>query len=227
MSETADLVFVNGHVVTVDADNSIAQALAVHGNVIMAVGDNAAINALVGPSTRIVDLAGATLLPGINDSHIHAVSLGYSSPPISLNVSFPTVKSIADVVEAVREAASTRGPGEWILGGGWDPGYLSECVSEPGRYPHRHDLDAAAPNNPVFLNDFSLHSGWVNTATLQLAGIDLQGDFTDDDNVVSDADGRPTGVVYERVAFAMRGLIPAVSQEAIRRSVGQIGRAHV
>lgn len=219
MTAAAGLIFVNGSVVTVDPDSSVAEALAVGQGVILAVGSRAEVEALAGPATRVVDLAGGCVLPGINDSHIHAVSLGYMTPPMSLDVAFPTVRSIADVVESVRLAAASKAPGEWILGSGWDLGFLQECLDDQTRRPTRQDLDAVAPHNPVFLQDFSYHAGWVNTAALRLADIDPEGDHAHDETVPSDAAGQPTGVLYERAQRMVLDQVPPMTDEQRRRAI--------
>lgn len=116
MSTTADLIMVDGDVLTVDADFSVARAVAVRDGRILAVGGNAEIEALAGPRTRVIDLAGRTVLPGINDSHLRGATWGLTRPPFALSVGHPAVTSIADVAEAVRQAAATTPPGEWITG---------------------------------------------------------------------------------------------------------------
>lgn len=225
---SADLVFVNGRVLTMDATSAVAEALAVSGASISAVGDRSAIEPLIGPDTEVVDLGGGTLLPGINDSHIHAVSLGAMTPPLSLDAGYPTVRSIADVAAAVAHAAADRPAGTWIRGGGWDLGYLAECVADPERRPTRHDIDAASPDHPVLLHDFSLHTGWVNTATLRLAGIDPDGDYSDDAMIVTDAGGRPTGLLFEDAVRLVAEHVPPMSNEqrrqAIRSATALLGR---
>lgn len=230
MSDAADLLFVNGRVITVDPADTVAEALAVRDGVIVAVGADADVRAHAGPDTRVVDLGGGTLLPGINDSHIHAISLGTLTPPLTLDVAYPSVRSIADVVDLVRAAAGARQPGEWITGSGWDVGFLDECLHEPGRQPTRHDLDAVSPDNPVFLQDFSYHTGWVNTAALKLAGFDLEAGYGDDPLVVADAEGRPTGVLYERQQAELKGIIPPLTDEqrlfavrSVQRQLASLG----
>src|SRR6476661_4890250 len=168
----ADAVYTRGKVFTVDEDFTIATALAVRDGLVQAVGSDTEIETLIGPDTVVTDLGGKTILPGINDSHLHAIAYGLDTPPLSLDVSFPTVRSIADVRELVREAASAAEDGAWIIGTGWDDGYLDECLTEDGRTPTRWDLDEVSPNNPVFLQDFSRHTSWVNSAALALAGVD-------------------------------------------------------
>jgi predicted amidohydrolase YtcJ len=209
----ADLIFVNGTVVTVDANDTVAEALAVRDGVIVAVGDRASVEGHAGPATRVVDLDGGTLLPGINDSHIHAISLGYMTPPLNLDVAFPTVRSIADCVAAVRDAVAARQPGEWVVGQGWDLGYLAECSADPERMPNRHDLDAVATENPVVLIDFSYHTAWVNTVVLDLLGIDTAGDHGHDEAVVTTPDGAPSGVLYERWQREALERVPPMTDE--------------
>lgn len=220
----ADLVFVNGTVVTVDANDTIAEALAVHNGVIVAVGSRADVEPLVGETTRVVDLDGGTLLPGINDSHIHAISLGYMTPPLNLDVAYPTVTSIADCAAAVRDAIATRQPGEWIVGQGWDLGYLAECTADPDRVPTRHDLDAVATDNPVVLIDFSYHTAWVNTVVLDILGIDTGGDHTHDEAIVTAADGTPTGVLYERWQREALERVPPMTDEQRAIAARLVGR---
>ena len=150
----ADLVIINGKVVTVDSDFSIAQAVAVYDGKIVAVGRNDKIKELAGKNTKVVDLQGNTMLPGINDAHCHTSGFGLSRPPFMLDVSFPTVKSIADIVKMVGKKAREVKPGDWIQGHGWDEGYLKECLADPKRLPSKKDLDAVAPNNPVSLREY-------------------------------------------------------------------------
>ena len=173
MSETAPtLILTGGQVLTVDADFTVTEGVAVRGRDIVATGSDAEMRALAGPGSRIIELRGRTVLPGINDSHLHGAAYGMTKPPFALGVGHPTVRSIADIAAAVAEEARAARPGDWIIGLGWDPGYLAECLADPGRFPHRRDLDAAAPDNPVCLTDFSSHMVWANTEALRRCGID-------------------------------------------------------
>jgi predicted amidohydrolase YtcJ len=99
----------------------------------------------------VVDLRGKTVLPGINDCHMHAALLGGIRPPVTLDVGYPTVKSIADIKAAVKAKDEISKPGEWIRGAGWDAGYLAEYLADPSRRPTRWDLDEVSPDNPVYL----------------------------------------------------------------------------
>ncbi|MGW3045351.1 amidohydrolase [Kitasatospora sp. NPDC001159] len=226
MPDFADLVFVNGSVLTVDPDFTVASALAVTDSVITAVGARADVEDRIGPGTRVVDLDGGTLLPGINDSHLHGCGWGISSPPLSLDLSHPAVHSIADIAEAVRSAAESTPPGQWITGTGWDPGFLAECTEDPSRLPTRHDLDAVSPDHPVLLLDFSAHVSWVNSAALAVAGIGRDTVVPPGGVIVTDAGGEPTGLFQEGaqtlVQQALPPLTPEVRASAIRSTLAKL-----
>ncbi|MEU1783489.1 MULTISPECIES: amidohydrolase [Streptomyces] len=224
----ADLVFVNGSVLTVDSRFTVASALAVTGGHISAVGDRAEVMAHAGPATRIVDLGGGTLLPGINDSHLHGCALGLTMPPLSVDVSHPAVRSLTDVAEAVRKAAGTTPAGEWITGHGWDAGYLAECVADSSRLPTRHDLDAVSPHHPVLLYSATGHATWVNSAALARAGVDRDTSVPPGGVVVTDAAGEPTGLLQEGAQDLVHGALPILSAEvradAIRATLRTLAR---
>ncbi|MFD8614170.1 amidohydrolase [Streptomyces sp. NPDC059631] len=226
MPTTADLILTGGDVLTIDDDFSVAQAVAVAGDRILAVGSDAEITALAGPDTRVIDLAGRTVLPGINDSHLHAAAWALTRPPFALSLGHPEVRSIADVAEAVRQAAATTPAGQWITGLGWDVGYLAECLADPARRPARGDLDAAAPDHPVCLTDFSGHMVWVNSRALELAGIARGGEPPAGGVIETDADGEPTGILKETAQALVQELIPpatvAQRRTAIRAAVAAL-----
>ncbi|GAA3368346.1 amidohydrolase [Streptomyces sannanensis] len=226
MPDFADLVFVNGSVLTVDPDFTVASALAVTDGVITAVGARADVEDRIGPDTRVVDLDGGTLLPGINDSHLHGCAWGVTSPPLALELGYPAVRSIADVAEAVRTAAESTPPGQWITGTGWDLGYLAESVEDPSRLPTRHDLDAVSPDHPVLLMDFSAHATWVNSAALAVAGVDRGTAVPPGGVVVTDDEGEPTGLFQEGaqalVQRALPPLTPDVRALAIRSTLAKL-----
>ncbi|MEU3532060.1 amidohydrolase [Streptomyces murinus] len=228
MNAYADLVFVGGTVVTVDAGFSLASALAVRGGVISAVGERAEVEALVGPGTRVVDLRGGTLLPGINDSHLHGCAFGMATPPMSVDVGHPAVSSLAEVADAVRAAVGRVPGGRWVTGHGWDTGYLAECADDPARLPSRHDLDAVSPDRPVVLYSFSGHATWVNSRALELIGL---GRDTVVPGVVVDGAGEPTGLLHEGAQALVQNALPPLSEQertdAIRSALGALARLGV
>ena len=223
----ADQLYVNGNIITVDPNDSIASALAVKGEQIVAVGSDDEMRELAGKSTDIIDLAGKTVLPGINDSHTHAAMYGGSQPPLTLDLGFPTVKSIAEIKEAVRARAATLKPGEWIRGNGWDYGYLAECLADSSRRLSRWQLDEVAPHNPVYLVDFTQHRLIANTRALELAGITRDSTTEPGSEIVMDSvTGEPTGELVELPAqgILMRA-VPPWSREELRAGVRTVMNA--
>ncbi|ELS55008.1 amidohydrolase [Streptomyces viridochromogenes] len=223
-SSAPTLVLTGGQVLTVDGDFTVAEGVAVRGRDIVAVGTDAELRALAGPGTRVVELGGRTVLPGINDSHLHGAAYGMTKPPFALDVGHPAVGSIADVAATVRRAVRGSRPGEWIVGLGWDPGYLAECLADPRRFPHRRDLDAVAPHHPVCLTDFSSHMAWVNTAALRRCGID--GETVPPAGGVLDlgSDGEPTGILREAAQRLLQAALPTPTIAQRRRAVQGVVR---
>jgi predicted amidohydrolase YtcJ len=225
-SNPPSLILTNGQILTVDDRFSIAEAVAIGDDRITAVGTSADIAALAGPSTRVIDLRGRTVLPGINDSHLHGAAYGMTKPPFALNVGHPAVRSIAEVAATVREAVTCAAPGEWIVGLGWDAGYLNECLADPQRMPHRSDLDAVAPDNPVCLTDFSAHMAWVNSAALRVAGINGGTQPPPGGVIDLDEHGDPTGILREGAQSHLQPYLPiptvAQRQEAIRSVISEL-----
>ncbi|WP_329401052.1 amidohydrolase [Streptomyces lydicus] len=227
----ADLVFLGGRVVTVDARFTVASALAVTGGTISAVGGREDVAPLVGPGTRVIDLRGATLLPGINDSHLHGCAFGMASPPLSLDLGHPAVSSLADVAAAVRQAVGRAPEGQWITGHGWDTGYLDECVTDPSRQPSRHDLDAVSRDHPVVLYSFSGHATWVNSKALELLGVDRYTVAPPGGALVTDDAGEPTGLLHEGAQALVQNALPPLSRQdrtdAIRSTLATLARLGV
>ncbi len=158
----ADLVLRNGAVYTVDAARSWAEAVAVRDGRIVYVGSNAGLGALVGPKTRVVDLRGRMVLPGIHDAHIHPISSGIQA----LSCDLAGKLTADEYVAAVKACAAERPDEAWILGGGW----LMSAFG-PGAMPSRKLLDAVVPDRPVLLYSSDGHTGWANSKALALAGL--------------------------------------------------------
>ena len=210
----ADLILANGKIITVDSASTVAQAIAIAGDRILAVGSDATMAALSGPATRVVDLKGRAVIPGITDGHAHM-------DREALRNVFPAlgrVRSIRDIQDRIAELASAKQPGEWIvtmpIG---DPPYyfdLPEILAEK-RWPTRQELDAAAPDNPVFIR--SIWGYWrgtfplvscANTEALRRAGITRDTvSPVDTVRIEKDANGDPTGVFVEREMAPVAELI--------------------
>ena len=144
----ADLVITNAKVITVDKDFTIRQAVAVKDGKITAVGTDDDVQPFIGGNTRVLELKGKPVLPGINECHMHAPFFGATRPPLSLDLTYPAVKSIPEMVAALERKVTETPAGEWIRGFGWDQGSLEECKSDPSRLPRKGDLDAVSPDHP-------------------------------------------------------------------------------
>jgi predicted amidohydrolase YtcJ len=210
----ADLILTNGKIITVDPAFTIAQAIAIAGDRILAVGPDAGMAAMAGPATRVVDLKGKAVIPGITDGHAHM-------DREALRNVFPAlgpVRSIRDIQDRIAELARARQPGEWIvtmpIG---DPPYyfdVPERLAEK-RWPTRQELDAAAPENPVFIR--SIWGYWrgtfplvscANTEALRRAGVTRDTvSPVDTVKIEKDANGDPTGVFVEREMAPVAELI--------------------
>src|SRR5581483_11047938 len=139
----ADLVLVNGHVLSMSAPHPVAQAIAVRSGRILAVGSTRDIRALASPSARIIDLHGRTVTPGLIDTHAHIIEGGLTK---LYAIDLSDVHDIAEVRSRVADRLARLKPGDWLLGGGWDEGKLAEH-----RYIVARDLDDLTPANPVRL----------------------------------------------------------------------------
>lgn len=200
-----DLVLTRGQVVTARGAH-VVEALATRGNRICAIGASDEIASLAGTRTKVVDLDGRTVVPGINDSHLHLGYFGAVLPPLAVDVGYPAVQSLADVAGAVGAAPRVGG---WVKGNGWDVGFLEDA--HPHRLPHREDLDPVSTDTPVALRDFSGHQLWVNSRALQLAGIDERTPDPAGGVIVRDEHGRPTGILRESAAILVDRLLPPLT----------------
>jgi len=198
----ADVILVNGRVLTVDANDRIAQAVAITGNRITAIGSTADVERTAGPNTRRIDLQGRAVTPGLLDAHAH-FSGGGGDRLFVVDLSYPNVKSIADVAAAIRAKVASSAKGAWIQGRGWDEGKLAER-----RLITAKDLDAVAPDNPVFLTQTTGHYGVANSAALRLAGVSKDTRDAAGGTIDRAADGAPTGVLKEGAMSLVRRLIP-------------------
>jgi len=205
--QAADLVLLNGKVITVDRADSIAQAVAVKSGLIQAVGTNDTVAALVGEATQVVDLAGKTVTPGLIDPHNHFQVYGLMN---SYYTSFvpPEVRTMDDLRAKLAEVAAQTPEGEWIKGY-----YLS---FQEGRMPTRHDLDPASPNHAVWIMQQGGHYGSANSMALQIAGITASTPNPEGGIIGREANGEPDGIFYNHRAMdLLRRHIPLYTQEMV------------
>jgi hypothetical protein len=209
-SGQAELVIRGGTVLTMDPIRPRAEAVAVAGGRIVAVGDARDIDKLVGPATRVVDLAGGTLTPGLVDGHCHLYGLGKALA--ALDVKGQT--SAAAVAALVGAAAKSTPEGEWITGRGWDQNLWS-----PQAFPSKDLLDAVAPKHPVALRRVDGHAAWVNSLALARAGITAATVDPSGGKIVRDAAGQPTGVLIDNAVDLILNVIPADSEATRERMI--------
>jgi predicted amidohydrolase YtcJ len=186
---TADVVFVNGQVITINATDEIADALAIQGSRIMRVGSRLEVEQTVGRGTRVVDLAGRSLIPGMTENHIHMTN---SPQRHWLDCTYAACPSIADVVAHIAAAADRIPSGSWILGRGFQPARLTDC-----RNPNRRDLDPVTPNHPVGISNRE-GMGWTfNTLGLRRIGVEDDTPDPPGGPMERDADGLPLGPMWD------------------------------
>ena len=210
-----DLIINNGKVITVDKDFSFAEAVAVKDGRIIAVGEQDGIEALRGAKTKTLDLKGKVLMPGINDSHMHLIWTLISVPPYQLDLSYPNVKSIRDIRGQVREAVAKARPGQWIIGAGWNQGLIEELVADNSRVPGKADLDDVAPDNPVWLRDFSYHTAFCNSLVLRLAGLTKDTPDPLGGWYHKGPDGEPDGYLVETANAAIELVAPRFTMDQL------------
>ena len=198
-----DLVLTRGRVYTLDAARSWAEAVAVRGGRIAAVGTSAEIEALRGPQTHAVDLRGRMLLPGFQDAHLHPTSGGLIQIQCELHGTTTREQSL----ERIARYAKANPELEWILGGGWG------MDAFPGGTPSKSDLDAIVPDRPVLLVNRDGHGAWVNSKALELAGISRETDDPKDGRIERDEAGEPAGTLQEGAVALVERLVPETSVE--------------
>jgi predicted amidohydrolase YtcJ len=203
VSRDADLVLKHGHIVTMSGAGQAAETMAVRDGRILAAGDDHAIADCVSARTQVLDLQGRTVLPGLIDVHTHVMEWVKSLVRGEIDAGYPSVHSIAEIVQAVSQRAATLPPGQWILGSGWDDAKLAER-----RYITRHDLDPAAPDHPVYLTHVSGHLAVANSAALKLAKISKDTPDPQGGVIERDAAGEPTGVLKDTAMGLVDTLLP-------------------
>ncbi|MDE0181772.1 MAG: amidohydrolase [Caldilineaceae bacterium] len=201
----ADLVLYNGNIHTMDRQRPRASAVAIAGDRFLAAGGDDEMRALLARGDREVDLRGATVVPGFIDAHIHFLSYGLSLQEIDLS----GVATLASALERVRQRAAQTPAGQWLTGRGWD-----QSVWEGGAFPTAAQLDAVAPQHPVFLARKCGHAAWVNSRALALMGISAATTDPDGGEIVRDGGGQPSGILLERAMGPAYCLLTEPSPQA-------------
>jgi len=208
----ADLIVTNAKVWTVDKSTPTAQAVAVLGERIVAVGSTADIDAWRGPRTTVIDAHGKLLVPGFNDAHVHFVTGGMQLT----NVQLKDAATPGEFARLIGERAKTAPKGEWILGGNWD-----ETKWNPPNVPTKELLDGVAPDTPVFVTRYDGHMGVANSLALRLAGITAKTPDPPGGTIVRDAQGNPTGALKDAAKDHMDETVPPLTHEQRLKIVRQ------
>ncbi len=200
----ADLIVVNANIHTGSKKQAKARAMAVSSNKIIAVGDDVQIRALAGPKTRVIDAGGKTVIAGFNDAHVHFMETGYQLSSVDLR----DAKTPQEFVARIKAFAAKIPKGRWITGGQWDHENWT-----PNALPTAALIDAATPDNPVFINRLDGHMALANSLAMKLAGVDKSVKDVAGGEIVRDASGNPTGVFKDAAMAYIESKIPEASFE--------------
>lgn len=195
----ADLVVANANVHTMSATNPRATSIAVVGNRIAVVGSDADTKPFIGPRTKVIDAKGRLVLPGFNDAHVHFLETGAQLSSVDLR----DAKSPEEFVQRIKEFAAKQPQGRWILGGQWDHENWT-----PNALPAAAMIDAATPDNPVFVNRLDGHMALANSLAIKLAGVDKSTPEVSGGLIVRDAAGKPAGVFKDAAMGYIEKVIP-------------------
>jgi len=216
-----DLILRGGKVYTLDTSRSWAEAVAVRGKRIVAVGADAEIARLAGPDTRTVDLEGRFVMPAFHDAHVHPVSAGVELGQCNLN----DLTTAEATLDAVRRCATEQSARAWLVGGGW------LLTTFPPGQPSKEDLDAIMGNKPAALSSSDGHSMWVNSAALAAAGITRATKDPEAGRIDRDARGEPTGLLRESATDLVSKVLPPTTPEeydaGLLRALEQMNRVGI
>jgi len=211
----ADMVLVNGKVVTVDSDDSIVEAVAVKNGKILAVGSTDEIKSLAGEGTEILDLEGKTVLPGIIDTHTHPS--GAAVRFYEINCRSPPMESIGEILGMVAEKVTDVGPGKWIRCSNYNDIKLREK-----RHITRWELDGVAPDNPVFISKETGHLYVVNSKAFELAEVTKETPDPPGGKIDRTEEGEATGLLYETAGSLVSNLIPPYTVEDVKEGMKKV-----
>jgi hypothetical protein len=209
--QLADVVFINGNIYTVNGQRPHAQAVAVRAGKIIFVGSNAAVKPYQGKATRVVDLRGNTVVPGLTDSHYHLSGVGARE----MNLNLEGVTSLEAFLAKVKERVGRAKPGEWVTGRGW-----IETFWKPPVFPTRWDLDKIAPDNPVYLTRADGHGGVANSAAIKIAGVVKETESPFGGEIMKDKKtGEPNGMFLDRAQGLIGKHVPGANEDETERAI--------
>ena len=206
-------ILFNGHVLTMDASDRVAEAVAIDADRIVAVGSNTDVRRLAGPQTRVLDIGGRTVIPGLGDAHNHAIRGGQT---YRFETYWYDVTTLAEALEVLKEAAGRKGPGKWVaVAGSWAPEQFKE-----NRAPTSDDLTGALPDNPAYIQylyDYAV----VNARGVAALGLDKRDASMPGIEIERETDGRPTGKLFGNIGSfsALFARISASGDEERKQSL--------
>ena len=210
-ADPADVVFVNGNVYTVNEKQPRAEAIAVKGDRIVFVGSNANAKQFQGRGTRVIDLHGETVVPGMTDAHYHFIGVGQRE----MNLNLEGITNLEDFLAKVKERVDRTKPEEWVTGRGW-----IETFWKPPVFPTRWDLDKISPNNPVFLTRADGHGAVANSAALKIGGVTKESKDPFGGQILRDKQtGEPVGMLLDNAQGFVSRHIPAPTQAEIQQAI--------
>jgi predicted amidohydrolase YtcJ len=209
---SADLIITNAKIWTVDKARPQAEALAIVGERIVAVGSAAEMDVWHGPQTKVVDAQGRLLLPGFNDAHLHFVDGGEHLQEVQLK----DTTTQHEFAERIAQRTKKTPKGEWVTGGDWD-----EQKWSPPELPTRELIDSVTPNTPVFVNRYDGHESLANSVALQLANITSKTPDPPGGEIIRDAQGNPTGVLRDAAQDLVAKVMPPMSHARRMRAIRQ------
>jgi predicted amidohydrolase YtcJ len=207
----ADIVFKNGNIYTLNEDRPKAEAVAAKYGKIVFVGSNADVKRFEVKGVKAVDLKGATVVPGMADSHYHFSGVGFRE----MNLNLEGTTSLEDFLSKVKARVDKAKPGEWVTGRGW-----IETFWKPQAFPTRADLDKIAPNNPVYLTRADGHGAVANSAAFKIAGVDKNTENPFGGEIMKDKKtGEPNGMLLDRAQGLVTSHIPSPTQADAERAL--------
>jgi predicted amidohydrolase YtcJ len=206
----ADLIVTNARIYTVDDSHPVAEAFAVRGGRVAFVGDARGALTLRGPQTRLLDLGGRTVIPGMTDAHGHVAELGQTLAIVDLT----GASSYDEIVARVATKAKTVAPGVWIEGHGWDQNRWADT-----HFPSHEKLSAAVPNNPVLLERIDGHANLANKKAMEAAGVTAATKDPAGGRIEHLPDGSPSGVFVDNAQPITQRVVPVASHEELKRQL--------
>jgi predicted amidohydrolase YtcJ len=211
MSMDPTLILLNGNIYTMDEENPRANAVAAYGSRIIAVGETDDVQRLVGRSTKVIDLQGKTVIPGLIDCHIHFAAYALRAQEITLD----GVASLGEALERIAMRVETTKSEKWIMGGGWDKNLWAL-----GRFPNKEDLDEVSANNPAALESKDCHTLWVNSLALSKASITRETVNPPGGEIERDPEtGEATGILKENAIHIVKSVLPESTVEEVTKAL--------